>query len=84
MLGHGLEYQVDGAVAIDEPIDLRHAEHDGRRTRGAISRHKAHVLAGFAHHGAIAHRHALGRQQRHLIALAKRLKTRNLLDSLDI
>ena len=84
MLGHGLEHQVDGAVAIDEPIDLRHAEHDGRHTRGAIGRHKAHVLAGFAHHGAIAHRHALGSQKRHLIALAKRLKTRNLLDSLDI
>ena len=33
MLGHGLEHQVDGAVAIDEPIDLRHAEHDGRHTR---------------------------------------------------
>ena len=42
------------------------------------------MLAGFAHHGAIAHRHALGGQKRHLIALAKRLKTRNLLDSLDI
>ncbi len=24
MLGNGLEYQVDGAVAIDKPIDLRH------------------------------------------------------------
>ena len=84
MLGHGLEHQVDGAVAIDEPIDLRHAEHDGRHARGAIGRHKAHVLASFAHHGAIAHCHALGRQQRHLVALAKRLKTGDLLDSLDI
>ena len=84
MLGHGLEHQVDGAVAIDEPIDLRHAEHDGRHTRGAIGRHEAHVFAGFAHHGAITHRHALGGQQRHLIALAKRLKTGNLLDGLDI
>ena len=84
MFGHGLEHQVDGAVAIDEPIDLRHAEHDGRHARGAIGRHKAHVLAGFAHDGAIAHRHALGGQKRHLIALAKRLKTGNLLDGLDI
>ena len=84
MFGHGLEHQVDGTVAIDEFIDLRHAEHDGRHARGAIGRHKAHVLAGFAHHGAIAHRHALGGQKRHLIALAKRLKTGNLLDGLDI
>ena len=84
MLGHGLEHQIDGAIAIDEPVDLRHAEHNGRHTRGAIGRHEAHVLAGFAHHGAIAHCHALGRQQRHLVALAKRLKTGNLLYSLDI
>ena len=84
MLGHGLEHQIDGAIAIDEPVDLRHAEHNGRHTRGAIGRHEAHVLAGFAHHGAIAHCHALGRQQRHLVALAKRLKTGNLLDSLNI
>ena len=84
MLGHGLEHQVDGAIAIDELIDLRHAEHNGRHTRGAIGRHEAHVLAGFAHHGAIAHRHALGSQKRHLIALAKRLKTGNLLDGLNI
>ena len=84
MLGHRLEHQIDGAIAIDELIDLRHAEHNGRHTRGAIGRHEAHVLAGFAHHGAIAHCHALGGQKRHLIALAKRLKTGNLLDSLDI
>ena len=84
MLGNGLEHQVDSAIAVDELIDLRHAEHDGRHARGAIGRHKAHVLAGFAHHGAIAHRHALGGQQRHLVALAKRLKTGNLLYSLDI
>ena len=84
MLGNGLEHQVDSAIAVDELIDLRHAEHNGRHTRGAIGRHKAHVLAGFAHHGAIAHRHALGGQQRHLVALAKRLKTGNLLYSLDI
>ncbi len=84
MLGNGLEHQVDGAVAIDKPVDLRHAKHDGRHTRGAIGRHKAHVLAGFAHHGAITHRHALGSQQRHLITLAKRLKAGNLLDGLDI
>ena len=76
--------RLDGAVTIDEPIDLRHAEHDGRHARGAIGRHKAHVLAGFAHHGAIAHRHALGGQKRHLIALAKRLKTGDLLDGLNI
>ena len=84
MLGHGLEHQIDGAIAIDELIDLRHAEHNGRHTRGAIGRHEAHVLAGFAHHGAIAHCHALGRQQRHLVALAKRLKTGDLLDGLNI
>ena len=84
MLGHGLEHQVDGAITIDELIDLRHAEHNGRHTRGAIGRHEAHVLAGFAHHGAIAHCHALGRQQRHLVALAKRLKTGDLLDGLNI
>ena len=42
------------------------------------------MLAGFAHHGAIAHCHALGRQQRHLVALAKRLKTGDLLDGLNI
>ena len=84
MLGHGLEHQIDGAIAIDELIDLRHAEHNGRHTRGAIGRHEAHVLAGFAHHGAIAHCHALGRQQRHLVALAKRLKTGDLLDGFDI
>ena len=84
MLGHGLEYQVDGAIAIDELIDLRHAEHNGRHTRSAIGRHEAHVLAGFAHHGTIAHCHALGRQQRHLVALAKRLKTGDLLDGLNI
>ena len=42
------------------------------------------MLAGFAHHGAITHRHALGSQQRHLITLAKRLKAGNLLDGLDI
>ena len=84
MLSHSLEHQVDGAIAIDELIDLRHAEHNGRHTRGAIGRHEAHVLAGFAHHGAIAHCHALGRQQRHLVALAKRLKTGDLLDGLNI
>jgi len=84
MLGHGLEHQVDSAIAIDELIDLRHAEHNGRHTRGAIGRHEAHVLAGFAHHGAVAHCHALGRQQRHLVALAKRLKTGDLLDGLNI
>ena len=84
MLGHGLEHQVDRAIAIDELIDLRHAEHDGRHARGAIRRHKAHVLAGLAHHGTIAHRHALSGQQRHLVALAKRLKAGNLLDGLDI
>ena len=84
MLGHSLEHQVDRAIAIDELIDLRHAEHDGRHARGAIRRHKAHVLAGLAHHGAIAHRHALGGQQRYLVALAKRLKAGNLLDGLDI
>ena len=84
MLGHGLEHQIDGAIAIDELIDLRHAEHNGRHTRSAIGRHEAHVLAGFAHHGAIAHCHALGRQQRHLVALAKRLKTGDLLDGLNI
>ena len=84
MLGHGLEHQVDRAIAIDELIDLRHAEHDSRHARGAIRRHKAHVLAGLAHHGTIAHRHALGGQQRHLVALAKRLKAGNLLDGLDI
>ena len=84
MLGNGLEHQVDSAIAVDELIDLRHAEHNGRHTRGAIGRHKAHVLAGFAHHGAVAHRHALGSQQRHLVALAKRLKTGDLLDGLDI
>ena len=33
MLGHGLEHQIDGAIAIDELIDLRHAEHNGRHTR---------------------------------------------------
>ena len=84
MLGHGLEHQIDGAIAIDELIDLRHTEHDGRNARSAIRSHEAHVLAGFAHHGAIAHCHALGRQQRHLVALAKRLKTGDLLYSLDI
>ena len=42
------------------------------------------MLAGLTHHGAIAHRHALGSQQRHLITLAKRLKAGNLLYSLDI
>ena len=84
MLGHSLEHQVDRAIAIDELIDLRHAKHDGRHARSTICRHKAHVLAGFAHHGAIAHCHALGRQQRHLVALAKRLKTGDLLYSLDI
>ena len=84
MLGHSLEHQVDRAIAIDEFINLRHAEHDGRHARSAIRRHKAHVLAGFAHHGAVAHRHALGGQQRHFVALAKRLKARNLLDGLDI
>ena len=42
------------------------------------------MLAGFAHHGAIAHCHALGRQQRHLVALAKRLKAGDLLDGLNI
>ena len=84
MLGNGLEHQVDSAVAIDKPIDLRHTKHDGRHTRGAIRRHEAHMLAGLAHHGAIAHRHALGSQQRHLITLAKRLKAGNLLDGLDI
>ena len=61
MLGHGLEHQIDGAVAIDKPVDLRHAEHNGRHARGAIGRHEAHVLAGFAHHGSVAHCHALGR-----------------------
>ena len=60
MLGHSLEHQVDRAIAIDELIDLRYAEHDGRHARSTICRHKAHVLAGFAHHGAIAHRHTLG------------------------
>ena len=84
MLGHGLEHQVDGAVAVDELIDLRYAKHDCRHARGAIGRHEAHVLAGFAHHGAVAHRHALGSQQRHLVALAKRLKAGDLLDGLDI
>ena len=84
MLGNGLEHQIDSAIAIDEFIDLRHAEHNGRHTRGAIGRHEAHVLAGFAHHGAIAHRHALGGQKRHLVALAKRLKTGDLLDGLNI
>ena len=84
MLGHGFEHQVDRAIAIDELIDLRHAEHDGRHARSAIRRHKAHVLAGLTHHGAIAHRHALGGQQRYLVALAKRLKAGNLLDGLDI
>ena len=84
MLGHRLEHQIDGAIAIDELIDLRHAEHNGRHTRGAIGRHEAHVLAGFTHHGAIAHCHALGRQQRYLVALAKRLKTGDLLDGLNI
>ena len=84
MLGHSLEHQVDRAIAIDELIDLRYAEHDGRHARSTIRRHKAHVLAGFAHHGAIAHCHALGRQQRHLVALAKRLKTGDLLDGLNI
>ena len=84
MLGNGLEHQVDSTIAVDELIDLRHAEHNGRHACGAIGRHKAHVLAGFAHHGAIAHRHALGGQQRHLVALAKRLKTGNLLDGLNI
>ena len=84
MLGNGLEHQVDSAIAVDELIDLRHAEHNGRHTRGAIGRHKAHMLAGFAHHGAVAHRHALGSQQRHLVALAKRLKAGDLLDGLDI
>ena len=84
MLGHSLEHQVDRAIAIDELIDLRHAEHDGRHARSTIRRHKAHVLAGFAHHGAVAHRHTLGGQQRHFVALAKRLKARNLLDGLDI
>ena len=84
MLGHGLEHQIDGAIAIDKPIDLRHTKHDGRHTRGAIRRHEAHMLAGLAHHGAIAHRHALGSQQRHLVTLAKRLKAGNLLYSLDI
>ena len=84
MLGHGLEHQVDGAVAIDKLVDLRYTKHDGRHTRGAIRRHEAHVLAGLTHHGAITHRHALGSQQRHLITLAKRLKAGNLLDGLDI
>ena len=84
MLGHGLKHQIDGAVAVDELIDLRYAEHDGRHARGTVRRHKAHVLAGLAHHGTIAHRHALGSQQRHLVALAKRLKAGNLLDGLDI
>ena len=84
MLGNGLEHQVDSAIAVDELIDLRHAEHNSRHTRGAIGRHKAHVLAGLTHHGAITHRHALGSQQRHLITLAKRLKAGNLLDGLDI
>ncbi len=84
MLGNGLEHQVDSAVAIDKPIDLRHTKHDGRHARGAIRRHKAHMLAGLTHHGAITHRHALGSQQRHLITLAKRLKAGNLLDGLDI
>ena len=84
MLGNGLEYQVDGAVAIDKPIDLRYAEHNGRHTRGSIRRHEAHMLAGLTHHGTITHRHALGSQQRNLITLAKRLKAGNLLDGLDI
>ena len=84
MLGNGLEHQVDGAVAIDKPVDLRYAKHDCRHARGSIRRHEAHVLASLTHHGAITHRHALGSQQRHLITLAKRLKAGNLLDGLDI
>ncbi len=70
MLGHGLEHQVDGAVAIDEPIDLP-GTRNVNGTLAAPSVATKHMLAGFAHHGAIAHIvYALGGQQWHLVALA--------------
>ena len=73
-LVHGLEDEVDGAVAGGRTLHVRGAEHDGRDAGHAVRGKKAQVGAVRPHARAVAHGDAHAREQRLLVALAKGLE----------
>ena len=83
-LGDRLEDEIDHRIAVDERVDLRDAEHDGRNARGAIGRHEPHMVARLAHHGTIAHGDTASSEQGHFVALPEWLEHADLANGVDI